>query len=60
MNPQDKKDLIENELGALNISLNGWIMHEMCDRRTRMVIDLDNAIESKKIELRTLKIQFGV
>lgn len=60
MTPQDKKELIENELGSLNIALNGWLSHEMCDMRTKMIIDLENTIESKKIELRTLKLQFGV
>ena len=61
MNPQEKKDLIENELGAFNIALNGWHLDlNESVLKTKMIIDLENAIESKKIELRTLKIQFGV
>jgi hypothetical protein len=60
MTPQEKKELIDNELCSLNIALNGWISHEMGERRTKNIIDIENEIESKKIELRTLKIQFGV
>jgi len=60
MNPKIKIDLIENEIDTLNIALHGWISHEMCDTRTRIVIDLEDKLEQKKRELRSIKIQFGL